>query len=199
MVCTFTNTRLTPGTIELRKLWSGTAGNTTVSISQGDVVIPNGSAVADGQNATTEENLVDTGDYLVAETQDAPWDYDTSLMCFNDDGTGGGAPNDGIKHADEPVVPSTDGNVSVGLGDDVVCTFTNTRQRGEIRLLKRFVDAPEGASVNLLINGEVPRWRTSRVATKLSGFRSTPVIRPSASPRSKVTGRLLLRGCLQCG
>ena len=54
------------GSIELRKVWVGTAGNVTVSIDQGDTNID--SAVADGENASTDANTVDTGDYSVSET-----------------------------------------------------------------------------------------------------------------------------------
>ena len=66
--------------------------------------------------------------------------YDSSLACFNDNGAGGGIANNGIKDGDEAsVTPRRRQRVAVAKGDDVVCTFTNTRQRGSIELKKTWV------------------------------------------------------------
>src|SRR6476620_10565825 len=124
VVCTFTNSR-DRGAIELRKHWVGTAGNTTVSITQGQTVIA--SADANGADNTTTQTAVDTGTYHVAESADN--NYSTDLSCFNDNGSGpgqGGVANDGIKNGTETTVSSSGGDVSVTTGDDVVCTFTNS-------------------------------------------------------------------------
>src|SRR3954451_18855711 len=132
IVCTITNTR-NQGKIELQKHWVGTAGNTTVTISQGQTTVD--SAVANGADNTTGENTVDTGTFHVSET--AVPNYSTDLSCFNDIGGGqGGVAGDGIRNGSEALVDSTGGDVSVATGDDVVCTFTNSRDRGAIELQK---------------------------------------------------------------
>src|SRR3954451_24054989 len=132
VVCTITNTR-NQGKIELQKHWVGTAGNTTVTISQGQTTVD--SAVANGADNTTGENTVDTGTFHVSET--AVPNYSTDLSCFNDIGGGqGGVAGDGIRNGSEALVDSTGGDVSVATGDDVVCTFTNSRDRGAIELQK---------------------------------------------------------------
>ena len=132
---------MTKAPIQLRKVWVGTAGNVMVSIDQGDTNID--SAVADGENASTDANTVDTGDYSVSETftpAGSADDYASELACFNDNGAGtGGVADDGIKNGDEPVVSSTNGSVSVATGDDIVCTFTNTRDEGSIERRKVWV------------------------------------------------------------
>ncbi len=145
IVCTFTNTR-DQGKIELRKHWSGTAGNTTVSITQGQTTID--SAVANGQDATTDENTVNTGSYHVSET--ALTSYATTLECFNDIGGGAtGVANDGIRNGTEPLVSSTGGDVSVTTGDDIVCTFTNTRDQGKIELRKHWSGTAGNTTVSI--------------------------------------------------
>jgi hypothetical protein len=136
IVCTFTNTR-DQGKIELRKVWVGTGGQTTLKIgtsaggnqTSGDVLTgPNGTGPL-----TTGQLPVNTGTYFVSETGGLT-DYDSSLACFNDNGAGGGTAGNSIQDGSEPVVTSTGGNVAVTQGSDIVCTFTNTRDQGKIEL-----------------------------------------------------------------
>ncbi len=85
---------------------------------------------------TTGQNPVDTGTYYVSESGGLA-NYSSSLACFNDNGAGGGTANNGIKDGSEPAVsPDGSNGVSVGSGDHVICTFTNTRNRGTIELTK---------------------------------------------------------------
>ena len=74
----------------------------------------------------------------------------SELACFNDNGAGtGGVADDGIKNGDEPVVSSTNGSVSVATGDDIVCTFTNTRDEGSIELHKVLVGTAGNVTVSI--------------------------------------------------
>jgi hypothetical protein len=145
VVCTFTNTRKR-GAIELRKVWSGTPGSTTLSIDQGATNIDSQPVTGDG---TTGENPVDTGTFTVSESGGLA-NYDSSLSCFNDNGAGtGGVAGDGIRNGTEPAVASAGGSVAVGQGDDVVCTFTNTRKRGAIELRKVWSGTASSATLNI--------------------------------------------------
>jgi hypothetical protein len=151
VICTYTNTRKR-GTIELKKAWVGTAGQTTLNIG----VTAGGSTIAStltgpngGAPLTTTQKAVDTGSFYVSETGGLS-DYSSSLACFNDNGAGGGTANNGIKDGTEPAVfPGAGDSVSVGSGDHVICTFTNTRKRGTIELKKHWVGMK--SSVNLKI------------------------------------------------
>ncbi len=118
--CTFTNVR-DQGTIELQKVWSGTAGSTTLQIGTSE----NGDQVTSydvvGKNDTTGKIPVDTGDYFVSETGGLT-NYDSSLVCSDNSG---------------PVsVNQLTGEVHVAKDQDVVCVFTNTRQTGQVTFEK---------------------------------------------------------------
>jgi hypothetical protein len=158
VICTYTNTRKR-GTIELKKAWVGTAGQTTLNIG----VAAGGSTIAStltgangGAPLTTTQKAVDTGSYYVSETGGLSA-YNSSLACFNDNGAGGGTANNGIKDGAEPTLsPGTNNSVSVGDGDHVICTFTNTRNQGTIVIQK--ITKPIGASTsfNFQTNPEPP-------------------------------------------
>jgi hypothetical protein len=152
VVCTFTNTRQR-GSIELRKVWSGTPGQTTLNIGSsigGHEVDQQQTGAAGAQPLSTGANPVDTGTYYVSESGGLA-NYDSSLACFNDNGAGaGGIAGDGIKQAGEPLVnPDANNGVSVGKSDTVVCTFTNTRQRGSIELRKVWVGTRSSVDLNI--------------------------------------------------
>ena len=156
VVCTFTNTR-NGGAIELVKEWVGTGGQTTLQIgtTAGDDDTDFQLTGADGAAPlTTDSNAVDTGTFFVSETGGLT-NYSSSLACFNDNGAGGGTANDGIKNgAEQSITPGANNSVAVTTGSDVVCVFTNTRNTGEIKVIKDFSDnSPEGAKVDLQING----------------------------------------------
>jgi hypothetical protein len=99
-------------TIELQKVWVGTAGETTLSITDAA-----GASVATadafGQNATTGSIVVIPGAYYVNETAPGPG-YDVMLECVDRQGLS-------LEIGD-------DNAVTVANGDAVVCTFTNTAQ-----------------------------------------------------------------------
>ncbi len=123
VVCTFTNTRKT-GSIELKKAWSGTAGQTTLNIgtaangSQTDTQLTGANGAAP---LTTGANTVNTGTYFVSESGGLA-DYDQALACTRN----GNA-----------FTPGANGQVDVNKSDVVVCTFTNTRKTGTIKLVKK--------------------------------------------------------------
>src|SRR5829696_7855903 len=122
VVCTFTNTRKT-GTLEVRKSLSptGDPGVFDLVVKQGANTID--SASNQTPNGTPGANTVSTGPYQVSEaagTNTDLNDYSASLSCLDQNGT----------------VSSTGGNVAVGDGQNVVCTFTNTRETGTIELRK---------------------------------------------------------------
>ena len=105
VVCTFTNTRQR-GSIELKKTWVGTAGQTTLQIgtSAGGAQTDSQQTGADGgAPLSTGANPVDTGTYYVSESGGLT-NYDSSLACFNDNGAGGGTADNGIKDGGEASV-----------------------------------------------------------------------------------------------
>jgi hypothetical protein len=149
VVCTFTNTRK-QGTIELKKIWSGTAGVTTLRIG----TTANASNVASqvtSAGLTTGAQTVNTGTYYVSETGSLA-DYNPSLAC-TDNGNS--------------VTPGTDNALSVGDGHTVVCTFTNTRKQGSIKVDKAWVGP--GGSTTLKIGTTAGGSEVKSQATGSSG------------------------------
>src|SRR4029077_9667042 len=61
----------------------------------------------------------------------------------------GGIAGDGIQNGTEPTVSSTSGNVAVGTGDTIVCTFNNTRNQGSIQLNKVWSGTPGQTTLNI--------------------------------------------------
>ncbi|MGE5750009.1 MAG: hypothetical protein ACM31F_08605 [Gemmatimonas sp.] len=122
VVCTFTNTR-NQGSIELKKVWSGTAGQTTLKIgtsSGGSEVASQLTGAAGATPLTTGTKSVNTGTYYVSESGGLT-DYSSQLACTSNG---------------NPVTPGAGNSLSVATGDVVVCTFTNTRNQGSIELKK---------------------------------------------------------------
>ncbi len=137
VVCTFTNTRET-GTIELRKHLSPTddPGLFDLTIKQGSTTIDSENDAS--HNDTTGANTVNTGTYQVSEAAGTDTDlddYQAALSCTDEDGA----------------VDSTGGNVAVGDGKDVVCTFTNTRETGSIELRKELSPTDDPGKFDLFI------------------------------------------------
>ncbi len=56
-------------------------------------------------------------------------------------------------HGNAPVTVGASNAVPVGKGDAVVCTFTNTRDTGQIKVVKDFQGAPGTARANLQVDG----------------------------------------------
>jgi len=120
--CTITNTRNT-GTIELKKIWSGSGGQTTLRIG----TTQNGSEVRSqltgtngGNPLTTGQRTVSTGTYYVSETGGLT-NYDSGLVC-TDNG--------------QPVTPGAGNSLTISKNHNIVCTFTNTRHTGTITIIK---------------------------------------------------------------
>jgi len=135
VVCTYTNTRK-QGSIELKKAWVGTGGQTTLQIgtSAGGSQTDTQQTGANGAAPlTTGVNTVDTGTYYVSESGGLA-DYDSSLACTKN----GNA-----------YTPGANDSVVVGKNDTVVCTFTNTRKRGSIELKKAWVGTGGQTTLNI--------------------------------------------------
>ncbi len=111
---------VTPGTIELKKVWIGDAGDVDLNIgttSGGTEVI---TTPLSGQNGTTGEQLVPPGDYYVSEDVTNASNYTSDLSCtFNGQDMG---------TVSQPI--------SIDEGDVVVCTYTNTRKVGSLQVTK---------------------------------------------------------------
>ena len=155
IVCTFTNTR-DQGSIELKKHWVGTAGNVTIKIGTAAGGSEVDSALADGADATTGPNAVDTGTYYVSETDPGP--YGTTLDCV-----------DNSTDPATPVAVGADDSVARELGSVIVCTFTNTRDQGSIELKKHWVG--HGGNVTIKIGTAAGGKRGRLGAGRRSGCR----------------------------
>ena len=150
VVCEFTNTRK-EGSIELKKKWVGTGGQTTLDIGTtvgGSEVDTQLTGAAGAAPLTTGANDVDTGTYYVSETGGLA-DYTSELDC--------------TRNGDD-FTPGIDGEVTVGAEDVVVCEFTNTRKEGSIELKKKWVGT--GGQTTLDIGTTVGG---SEVDTQLTG------------------------------
>ena len=116
ITCTITNSR-NKGSIELKKIWSSTSGQTTLNIGTsagGSQTDTKQTGVAGAGPLTTGANDVNTGTYYVSESGGLT-DDSSSLAC--------------TKNGDA-YVPGADDSIVVGKGDTVFCTFTNTRRPG---------------------------------------------------------------------
>jgi hypothetical protein len=152
VVCSVTNTR-NRGAIELKKVWSGTAGQTTLQIGTaagGDQIASTPTGANGGAPLSTGQKGVDTGTFYLSETSGLTNYTASAFTCFNDNGGTTGTANDGIKNGDEATVSvGASDSVVVGTGDDVVCSVTNTRKQGKIELRKDFVGT--AGKVNLYV------------------------------------------------
>jgi uncharacterized repeat protein (TIGR01451 family) len=114
-VCTFTNTRLT-GTITVNKVLSPNTDPGLFDLRIDGAVAGTGNDVGDG--GTTGAVTVNTGSHTVSEvagTGTSLGDYSTTVECHLS-GSPAGTPTS-----------ATQLQVTVGAGEDWVCTFTNTR------------------------------------------------------------------------
>jgi uncharacterized repeat protein (TIGR01451 family) len=133
VVCTFTNTRK-QGTIRLKKSWVGTAGNATLKIGTASGGSQVNSTAANGQNADSGAQTVNTGTYFVSEDVTSAADYNSALAC-SDNG--------------QAATIGANNSLSVGDGHTVVCTFTNTRKQGTIELKKHWIGTPSSATLTI--------------------------------------------------
>jgi len=158
VVCTYTNTRK-KGSIELKKTWVGTPGTTTLKIGTSA-----GGQQVDSQDTanglTTGSNPVDPGTYHLSETALA--DYDSLLTC-----TGGGS----FSEVNKTVV--------VDSNQTVVCTYTNTRQQGTVKLIKKLTgSATDRFNLNL---GGTPQVTTGN-STSFGNNDETAVLPVNTGP-----------------
>ena len=155
VVCTFTNTRA-QGSIELRKVWSGTGGQTTLKIgtTSGASDIANVETGAAGAAPlTTGVKGVNTGTYYVSEAGGLAA-YTPSLSC-----TSGGS----------PITPGTGNSVTVAAGAAVVCTFTNTVIPPTITVVKT-AGSPTVPETGGSVSYSVVVTNTSPIAVTLSSL-----------------------------
>lgn len=157
VTCTYTNTAQT-GTIELQKVWSGTAGQTTLNIGttagasdvDSQLTGANGSAPL-----TTGTNTVNAGTYYVSETGGLT-DYTSSLACTKNG---------------QAYAPGASNSVTIALNDVVICTFTNTRNTGSVKVNK-LVDSDGNGTFeggNTEANGLGFTWSLDTVGTNAMG------------------------------
>lgn len=125
VVCTITNTRRT-GTLEVRKVLAPADDPGTFDLSIDGIVAKAGA----GNGGTTGAITVVQGDHAIAEVAAVGTlmtDYAAALSCID------------TAHDGETVV-TTGGSVRVDADDAVVCTFTNTRETGNLTLAKVVID-----------------------------------------------------------
>ncbi len=125
VVCTYTNTRTTKGTIELIKKVTGTPGTDDASTSACGGNLVSTSQGSNGCSATTMRRrfcTVNTGTYSCDRSGAGPpgrWRLHRVAGCINK-GVG---------------TPDTDGSIIVAKDDAWVCTFTNVK-KGKITVAK---------------------------------------------------------------
>jgi hypothetical protein len=134
-ICTFTNSR-NQGTIELKKVWSGGGGQTTLRIgtsANGSETASQLTGASGATPLTTGAQSVNTGTYYVSESGGLD-DYTSQLACTNKGNS---------------ITPGTDNAITVSTGDVIVCTFTNTRNQGSIELKKSWSGTPGQATLKI--------------------------------------------------
>ena len=156
IVCTITNTRET-GKLEVVKKLNPNTDPGKFNLQIDGNTDPNAANVGDG--GSTGEETRNTGTHTVGETAGtgtALADYQKSIVCKGANGTGS-------------VVAQTSGdsagplNVSVGFGDDIVCTITNTRETGTIVVTKNLNPNSDPGKFNLQIDGSSPNAGSQNV------------------------------------
>jgi Domain of unknown function DUF11 len=100
-----------------------------------------------GDGGTTGEKTVGTGVHTVGEVAGSvgdPADYQKSIVCKDQNGTGSTVASVGADNAGTL-------NVTVNFGDDIVCTITNVRETGRLELRKHVVPDTDNGKFNLSI------------------------------------------------
>ncbi|HEX6576711.1 MAG TPA: hypothetical protein VF042_17205 [Gemmatimonadaceae bacterium] len=159
-VCTFTNSQV-PGTIEVKKIWSGTGGQTTLKIGTtagGGEIASQLTGSAGATPLTTGVKNAAVGTYYVSESGGLD-DYSSQLACTNK-GTS--------------FTPGASNSITVASGDVVVCTFTNTRNQGSIELTK--------------VWSGTPGQTTLKIGTSAGGSQISSVLTGAAGASPLTTG-----------
>ena len=84
-------------------------------------------------------------------------DYQKSIVCKGNNGTGSVVAQTPAGDNAGPL------NVSVGFGDDIVCTITNTRETGTIVVTKNLNPNTDPGKFNLQIDGSSPNAGSQNV------------------------------------
>ena len=136
--CYVTNTRDT-GTIKVIKKVVAPAGDT----GRFNLLVDGAAKATNvGDGGTTGDVSVTTGSHTVGETAGTATslsDYSASTACVDTAHPGGPA--------------DTDGTVSVAKGQHWVCTITNTRKTGTIKVTKALSPATDAGRFSLLVDG----------------------------------------------
>lgn len=132
--CTITNTRKT-GTLQVVKDFVGTPGSVDLKIDG----VTEKAAAGDGD--ATSAVPVNTGNHTVSETLLA--NYTSAISCT--DGTAVVASGSGTSLADVPVAE----------GKNVVCTITNTRNQGTLKVEKRTLPTLDTGRFDLKVGSTV--------------------------------------------
>jgi hypothetical protein len=146
IVCTITNSR-DIGKLEIRKSLSPSGDPGRFNLQIDGTTDPDATDV--GDSGSTGEETLNTGSHTVGETAGTDTDladYQKSIECNDDNGTGS-------------VVAATttdDGGpltVPVTSGSDVVCVISNTRETGKVEVLKLLDPDTDPGKFNLQIDG----------------------------------------------
>ena len=160
VVCTITNTRQT-GTVKVDKHWSGGANGETPKVTLGIAGLsPSSTEVTGPADGTTGAKPVVTGTYSASETGlTAGWSAG-ALVCQRN-GTGATfGPTDFV----------------VGAGDTVVCSVTNTRDTGSIRVDKTWVGGAAGDTPHADLNIGGPSASSTPVTGIAPGSTGTKAV-----------------------
>ena len=125
VTCTFTNTKR--GEIVLVKNTIG--GDGAFDFTHTIAGLDTNLVTAAGTDSDTSDKLL-PGDYVISETAPAGWDL-TSATCDSDE---------------------TVANITVGAGETVTCTFTNTK-KGQLTVQKTTVPAGDTTSFSIVASG----------------------------------------------
>ncbi len=149
--CTFTNT-LQQGTIELKKVWVGTGGQTTLQIGTsagGTQVDTQLTGAAGADPLTTGQNSVNPGTYYMSESGGLANYSTAALSCFND------ADNNGTNNGEASVTVGASDSVPVASKQHVICTYTNTRNTGTVIVKKVMVGGTDTFTYTGTPNGSI--------------------------------------------
>ncbi len=120
---TATATSTPKAKIELKKVWVGTAGSTTLKIGTSAGGSQVASQAVSGANGTTGQQQVNAGTYYLSETTPTGTGgtYTSALSCRKDINKNGSIDAD-----DWTITPGSNGSIEVHTSYLYVCTFTNT-------------------------------------------------------------------------
>jgi len=151
VTCTFTDvvTGTPTGRLEVRKVLSPDTDMGRFNLLIDNMVF----APNVGNGGTTGSQLVSVGTHPVSELAAGMTNlanYTTTLQCVNAAGAVVVPPGGGTLSA-------TAADVAVGPGDVITCTFTNTRGRGTLEVVKHLVPLTDAGRFDLFINGTLVR------------------------------------------